>query len=164
MKNEFFDMKKLDNIIERYDYVDPEVTRAYFTYMLAHQKIVGKIESYLSRFDVTSTQLSILLLLSINGDKSLTPGIISKKMGLSNPTISNVIKTLNKKKFLKKEISSVDRRYCNVTITQAGLDFLDKVMFEYHFVYEKLLANFNDEELKYLNQDSLKLFFNLDSL
>ena len=73
--------------------------------MLAHQKITGKIDSYLSRFEVTSTQISILLLLVISENGFETPGSISRKLGLSNPTISNVIKTLNKKELVKKEVS-----------------------------------------------------------
>ena len=164
IKNNFIDIKKLDDIIKKFDYADPKLTRSYFLYMLAHQKIIGKIESYLSRFEVTSTQVSILLLLFVNKNKVLTPGSISKKLGLSNPTISNVIKTLNKKQFLKKEVSPKDRRYCNISITPAGLDFLDRVMSEYHVIYEKLLMDFSDGELENLDQNSLKIFYNLDSL
>ena len=164
MKNSSLDITKLDNIIKRFDYIDKDLTKAYFTYMLTHQKIVGKIESYLNRFDLTSTQVSILLLLSVNEKNYQTPGVISKKLGLSNPTISNVIKTLNKKQFLKKEVSPKDRRYCNISITPAGLDFLDRVMSEYYLIYEKLLKDFSDEELENLDQNSLKIFYNLDFL
>lgn len=164
IKDNFLDIKKLDNLIKRYDYADLKLTRSYFIYMLAHQKIIGKIESYLSRYEVTSTQMSILFLLSVNKNKFLTPGSISKKLGLSSPTISNVVKTLNKKQFLKKEVSPKDRRYCNISITPAGLDFLDRVMSGYHLIYEKLLMNFSDEELENLDQNSLKLFYNLDSI
>ncbi len=104
----------------------------------------------------------ILLLLVISENGFETPGSISKKLGLSNPTISNVIKTLNKKDLVKKVLSEKDRRFCNIYITPAGLTFLDKVMSEYHLKYEKLLMNFSNEELKYLKHNSLKLFCNLD--
>ena len=130
--------------------------------MLAHQKITGKIDSYLSRFEVTSTQISILLLLVISENGFETPGSISRKLGLSNPTISNVIKTLNKKELVKKEVSEKDKRFCNICITSKGLIFLNEVMSEYHLKYERLLMNFTSEDLKYLKHNSLKLFCSLD--
>ena len=125
--------------------------------MLAHQKITGKIDSYLSRFEVTSTQISILLLLVISENGFETPGSISRKLGLSN-----VIKTLNKKELVKKEVSEKDKRFCNICITSKGLIFLNEVMSEYHLKYERLLMNFTSEELKYLKHNSLKLFCSLD--
>ena len=156
------DMEKLNDLIKKYDFPEPELTKTFFSYMMAHQKITGNIDSYLSKFEVTSTQISILLLLVISENGFETPGTISKKLGLSNPTISNVIKTLNNKKFVKKEISKKDRRFCNIYLTPEGSVFLDNVMSEYHLKYEKLLMNFSDEELKYLKHNSLKLFCNLD--
>ncbi len=162
IKNKFPDMEKLNKLIKRYDFTEPELTKVFFSYMLAHQKTTGKIDSYLSRFEVTSTQISILLLLVISENGFETPGSISKKLGLSNPTISNVTKTLNKKKLVKKEASKKDKRFCNIYITSQGLTFLNKIMPEYHLKYERLLTNFNDEELKYLKHNSLKLFCSLD--
>lgn len=162
IKTKIPDMEKFNALIKKYDFAKPDLTKTYFSYMLAHQKMTGKIDSYLSRFEVTNTQISILLLLVISENGFETPGSISKKLGLSNPTISNVIKTLNKKDLVKKSLSERDRRFCNIYITPAGLTFLDKVMSEYHLKYEKLLMNFNDEELKYLKHNSLKLFCNLD--
>ena len=155
-------MEKFNNLIKKYDFTEPELTKTFFSYMLAHQKITGKIDSYLSRFDVTSTQISILLLLVISEKGFETPGSISKRLGLSNPTISNVTKTLNKKKLVKKEVPEKDKRFCNIRITPKGLTFLNEVMSEYHLKYERLLMNFNDEELKYLKHNSIKLFCNLD--
>ena len=132
--------------------------------MLAHQKITGKIDSYLSRFEVTSTQISILLLLVISENGFETPGSISRKLGLSNPTISNVIKTLNKKELVKKEVSEKDKRFCNICITSKGLIFLNEVMSEYHLKYERLLMNFTSEELKAPTIASEKLGFHVGPL
>ena len=162
IKTKIPDMEKFNDLIKKYNFAEPELTKSYFSYMLAHQKITGKVDSFLSRFEVTNTQLSILLLLIISENEFETPGSISKKLGLSNPTISNAIKTLNKKNFVKKTVSEKDRRFCNIHITPAGITFLDKVMAEYHLKYERLLMNFTNEELKYFKNNSLKLFCNLD--
>ncbi|WP_147289478.1 MarR family transcriptional regulator [Sebaldella termitidis] len=59
------------------------------------------MEGFLTKFNLTNTQLSILLLLHLNKDSFETPSSISKKLGLSTPTISNVLKTLHKKNIFK---------------------------------------------------------------
>ena len=73
IKTKIPDMEKFNDLIKKYNFAEPELTKSYFSYMLAHQKITGKVDSFLSRFEVTNTQLSILLLLIISENEFETP-------------------------------------------------------------------------------------------
>ncbi len=98
----FPDLEKLNILNEKYEIVNPDIMKAFFGFMVTIQKTNGRIESYLSRFKTTTAQISILLILYLNNNEPETPGSLSKKLGLSGPTISNVLKTLGQKKFIKK--------------------------------------------------------------
>ena len=160
--NKFPGMEKFNILSEDYGINDLDVIRAYFSFMMTAQKANGRVESHLSHFGTTSTQLSILLTLYLNHNKPETAGNISKKFGLSAPTISNVIKTLCQKKFIKKVKDKSDKRVYKISMTEEGYTFLNNLIPEYHSRYKKMFSEFTDEELKCLEQISLKLFHNLD--
>ena len=98
----------------------------------------------------------------LNHNKPETAGNISKKFGLSAPTISNVIKTLYQKKFIKKIKDKNDKRVYKISMTEEGYHFLNDLIPEYHDRYKKIFSEFTDEELRCLEQISLKLFHNID--
>ena len=95
-------MDKINSSIQEYTISNSNIAKAYFSFFLTSQKITGKTESFLSYFNISNTQLSILLLLHSNEAFSETTSSISKKLGLSVPTISNVLSTLHKKNSYKK--------------------------------------------------------------
>ena len=160
--NEFPGMEKFNILSEEYEIDDLDMVRAYFSFMIAAQKANGRAESHLSRFGTTNTQLSILLTLYLNKNEPEIAGNISKKFGLSAPTISNVIKTLCQKKFIKKVKDKNDKRVYRISMTEEGYSFLDNLIPEYHSKYKKIFSEFTLEELKCLERISLKLFHNLN--
>ena len=159
----FPDLEKLNILNEKYEIVNPDIMKAFFGFMVTVQKTNGRIESYLSRFKTTTAQISILLILYLNNNEPETPGSLSKKLGLSGPTISNVLKTLGQKKFIKKAKDENDQRISKVSITEEGYSFLDDFLPGYYEKYEQLFSNFESGELQNLKLISLKLFHNLDT-
>ena len=160
--NKFPDMEKFNILSEKYKINDLNVVKAYFSFMMTAQKANGRVESHLSQFGTTNTQLSILLTLYLNQNKPEIAGNFSKKFGLSAPTISNVVKTLCQKKYIKRVKDKKDKRVYKISMTEEGYSFLNNLIPVYHSRYKKMFSEFTDEELKCLEQISLKLFHNLD--
>ena len=160
--NKFPDMEKFNLLTEEYGLNNPDIMKAYFGFMLAAQKANGRVESYLSQFNTTSSQISILLILYLNNNEPETSGNISKKLGLSAPTISNVIKTLSQKNFIKKIKEKNDKRISKISLTEEGYSFLDDFIPGYYQKYQQLFMDFTDKDLENLKFISLKLFHNLN--
>ena len=155
-------MDKIYLSIQEYTVSNSNIAKAYFSFLLSSQKIMGRTESFMSNFNVSNTQLSILLLLHSSKAFSETTSSISKKLGLSIPTISNVLSTLHKKKFIQKKSLPKDKRSTYIGLDRNGVDFLKKFIPLYKQKYEELFSNFNINELDDLKNLSLKIFFNLN--
>ena len=103
-----------------------------------------------------------MLLLYFNQNKPETPGNIAKKLGLSNPTISNVLQTLEKNNYIKKMKLKEDRRSSIVYLSDEGMEFIKEFVPLYAQKYEQLFSNFDTSELNNLKNSSLKLISNLN--
>ena len=150
-------------LIQEYTTGNSDIIGAFFSFLFTSQKFSGKMEGFLTKFNLTNTQLSILLLLHLNKDSFETPSSISKKLGLSTPTISNVLKTLHKKEYIQKQTSQENKKSSYITLDKNGINFLKDFIPFYKEKYENFLSNFNADELNYLKELSLKIFSNLDS-
>ncbi len=150
-------------LIQEYTTGNSDIISAFFSFLFTSQKFSGKMEGFLTKFNLTNTQLSILLLLHLNKDSFETPSSISKKLGLSTPTISNVLKTLHKKEYIQKQTSQENKKSSYITLDKNGINFLKDFIPFYKEKYENFLSNFNADELNYLKELSLKIFSNLDS-
>ena len=84
-------------------------------------------------------------------------------MGLSTPTISNVLKTLHKKEYIQKRISQENKKSSYIILDKNGINFLKDFIPFRKEKYEDFLSNFDVNELNYLKELSLKIFSNLDS-
>ena len=150
-------------LIQEYTTWNSDIIGAFFSFLFTSQKFSGKMEGFLTKFNLTNTQLSILLLLHLNKDSFETPSSISKKLGLSTPTISNVLKTLHKKEYIQKQTSPENKKSSYITLDKNGINFLKDFIPHCKEKYEDFLSNFDAEELNYLKELSLKIFSNLDS-
>ena len=158
----FPDIEKLKLLMQEYTANDSDSIGAFFSFLFTSQKFSGKMESFLTKFNLTNTQLSILLLLHSNKNSFETPSSIAKKLGLSIPTISNVLKTLHKKEYIQKQTLPENKKSSYITLDKNGIDFLKVFIPLCRKKYEDFLSNFNTKELYNLENLSLKIFSNLD--
>ena len=163
-------MKKFPNmdnahlVVKNNSDKDLEIARAFFAFRLASKRALGKFEGYFTKFNMRHSQVAILLALHVNEDKTETSINISHKLGLSTATISNVLQTKWKKDFIKKEKQDNDKRFYNITLKEAGRNFLKDFIPDYQSYYERLFSDFTEEEIKALEKLSLKLYVNLENL
>ncbi|MGM0641148.1 MAG: DUF2250 domain-containing protein [Thermotogota bacterium] len=103
---------------------------------ILNKKIEGK--------NITSSQYSVLKYLQYNNPDYQKN--IADHLNADRPTITEIIKKLEKKKFIKKIKDEKDKRYSKISIDETGLKIISEIDIISNNIIEKLLKNFSENE------------------
>jgi DNA-binding MarR family transcriptional regulator len=112
--------------------------------------ITEKTKQFFEKGDITIQQYNILRILRGAGKPLSTLQIRQRMLDKMSDT-SRIVDRLVKKDLVKKVICKTDRRLVDVTITEQGMDLLEKLD-GYNDEMDALLNNITEEEAKMLNQ------------
>jgi len=122
------------------------VVNLIFTY----NWITEKTKQFFEKGDITSQQYNILRILRGAGKPLSTLQIRQRMLDKMSDT-SRIVDRLVKKELVQKVICKTDRRLVDVTITDAGLQLLDKLD-SYNEQMDAMLESLSEDEAKMLNQ------------
>jgi DNA-binding MarR family transcriptional regulator len=122
------------------------VVNLIFTY----NWITEKTKQFFDKGDITSQQYNILRILRGAGKPLSTLQIRQRMLDKMSDT-SRIVDRLVKKELVQKVICKTDRRLVDVTITDTGLQLLDKLD-SYNEQMDAMLGNLTEEDAKMLNQ------------
>ena len=94
------------------------------------------------------------------GDKT-TPKEIAAELKLENSTISGILDRMEKKDLLKRQVSTEDRRYIEVVLTEKGAALEKPVLDTIDTANIDILADIPDEEQQILKKN-LRLLAGLE--
>ena len=92
----------------------------------SQHRVFQEVSKRLEIFDVTPIQYGVLYCLW-KGDKT-TPKEIASELKLENSTISGILDRMEKKDLLKRQVSTEDRRYIEVVLTEKGAALEEPVL------------------------------------
>jgi DNA-binding MarR family transcriptional regulator len=121
------------------------VVNLIFTY----NWITEKTKQFFEKGDITSQQYNILRILRGAGKPLSTLQIRQRMLDKMSDT-SRIVDRLVKKELVQKVICKTDRRLVDVTITDMGLQLLDKLD-SYNEQMDNMLGMLSEEEAKMLN-------------
>ena len=122
------------------------VVNLIFTY----NWITEKTKQFFDKGDITSQQYNILRILRGAGKPLSTLQIRQRMLDKMSDT-SRIVDRLVKKELVQKVICKTDRRLVDVTITDTGLQLLDKLD-SYNEQMDAMLSNLSEDDAKMLNQ------------
>jgi DNA-binding MarR family transcriptional regulator len=122
------------------------VVNLIFTY----NWITEKTKQFFEKGDITSQQYNILRILRGAGKPLSTLQIRQRMLDKMSDT-SRIVDRLVKKELVQKVICKTDRRLVDVTITDTGLQLLDRLD-SYNEQMDAMLGNLSEEDAKLLNQ------------
>lgn len=102
----------------------------------------------IKRFDITTSQWSILKLLSEQDD--LTQVEIAEKLSSDKATTGSVIDKLANKKLVYREQCENDRRAYRICMSPYGRELVDRLSYEAGKCNKKALEGFNENEVQQL--------------
>ena len=122
------------------------VVNLIFTY----NWITEKTKQFFEKGDITSQQYNILRILRGAGKPLSTLQIRQRMLDKMSDT-SRIVDRLVKKELVQKVICKTDRRLVDVTITDTGMQLLDRLD-SYNEQMDAMLGSLSEEEAKMLNQ------------
>jgi len=122
------------------------VVNLMYTYFFVKEKLSSRLNDY----GVTLQQYNVLRILKGQYPKGITTSDIRSRMLDKMSDASRLVDRLEKLELVIKKVNPDDRRLVIVTITEAGLELLEKVEMEKGSI-EQLSDKLNVEEVTQLN-------------
>ncbi len=113
--------------------------------------ISDRISSELKIYDISIQQFNVLRILKGQGGKPANLSTIQERMVSKMSNTTRLVDKLIKKDLVKRIICVTNRRKVEITITEEGNTFLDKVSPVINNFEKKITSHLSEEELNILN-------------
>lgn len=133
--------------------------------MLANMK-KAKMNRELERSGLTTAQLQVLFYILHNNpeEHELTAKELERRFRVSNPTISGILKRLEKKDWIERRPGLADRRNKQIRLKGDGIGLYNLMQERMEREMKTMFRDFTNEEIERLLQLLIKLFYNLDNM
>ncbi|WP_304332474.1 MarR family winged helix-turn-helix transcriptional regulator [Brachyspira innocens] len=128
-----------------------------------HTALDNRFNKFLDKHKLTSSQMDILMFLYHNEQKIINQRDIENFLGLSNPTIAGTLYRLEKKGFIKRKISSEDKRYKEIYLTPKSKKVKEIVFEDINKNNEIMFHNMSSKEKETLVLLVEKLLSNIQN-
>lgn len=126
-----------------------------------HIALENNFNKFSKKYKLTSSQMDILIFLLHNENKIVNQRDIENFLSLSNPTIAGTLLRLEKKGFIIRKISSKDKRYKEIYLTDKSRELKD-IIFKYIRDNDnKMFLNMSEEEKENLKNIITKILNNI---
>ena len=126
-----------------------------------HIALENNFNKFSKKYKLTSSQMDILIFLLHNENKIVNQRNIENFLSLSNPTIAGTLLRLEKKGFIIRKISSKDKRYKEIYLTDKSRELKD-IIFKYISDNDnKMFSNMSEEEKENLKNIITKILNNI---
>ena len=126
-----------------------------------HIALENNFNKFSKKYKLTSSQMDILIFLLHNKNKIVNQRDIENFLSLSNPTIAGTLLRLEKKVFIIRKISSKDKRYKEIYLTDKSRELKD-IIFKYIRDNDnKMFSNMSEEEKENLKNIITKILNNI---
>ena len=126
-----------------------------------HIALENNFNKFSKKYKLTSSQMDILIFLLHNENKIVNQRDIENFLSLSNPTIAGTLLRLEKKGFIIRKISSKDKRYKEIYLTDKSRELKD-IIFKYIRDNDnKMFSNMSEEDKENLKNIITKILNNI---
>ena len=123
-----------------------------------NEAFVARANKSLKKFELTSTQMDILMYLFRNNSATSTQRDIEKYFNLSHSTVIGVLQRLTEKGYITIERSLDDKRQRNVNLTQKAFEVKEYIINHRQKIQNSFAESFSESELKSLVESLKKVY------
>jgi homoprotocatechuate degradation regulator HpaR len=114
----------------------------------ARETIMENFRPMLTRLNVTEQQWRVVRVVAEAGTLDATE--VANRASILAPSLTRMIKSLETRKFIKRQKDAKDGRRVMLQITPLGLEFLEKAIPESSEIHRKIEKQFGHEKLNAL--------------
>lgn len=110
--------------------------------------------------ELTTSQLDVVICLAEHGGGPVSQREIEEELHLSNPTVTGILKRLEKKGFISRRVGAQDRRYREVRLTGKCIQLAERLQPQGRTMLLRAFQGFTMEEFDSLNRMLRRLLDN----
>ncbi|WP_164096700.1 multidrug efflux transporter transcriptional repressor MepR [Staphylococcus aureus] len=137
-----------------------EFTYSYLFRMISHE-MKQKADQKLEQFDITNEQGHTLGYLYAHQQDGLTQNDIAKALQRTGPTVSNLLRNLERKKLIYRYIDAQDTRRKNIGLTTSEIKLVEAFTSIFDEMEQTLVSQLSEEENEQMKANLTKMLSSL---
>ncbi|AVU05907.1 TPA: multidrug efflux transporter transcriptional repressor MepR [Staphylococcus aureus] len=137
-----------------------EFTYSYLFRMISHE-MKQKADQKLEQFDITNEQGHTLGYLYAHQQDGLTQNDIAKALQRTGPTVSNLLRNLERKKLIYRYVDAQDMRRKNIGLTTSGIKLVEAFTSIFDEMEQTLVSQLSEEENEQMKANLTKMLSSL---
>ncbi len=137
-----------------------EFTYSYLFRMISHE-MKQKADQKLEQFDITNEQGHTLGYLYAHQQDGLTQNDIAKALQRTGPTVSNLLRNLERKKLIYRYVDAQDTRRKNIGLTISGIKLVEAFTSIFDEMEQTLVSQLSEEENEQMKANLMKMLSSL---
>ncbi|MFR6433941.1 MAG: MarR family winged helix-turn-helix transcriptional regulator [Streptococcus sp.] len=125
---EFPTVEELASIRKLYPNLDEYSVLIILRYLSISKEITKSYNHFFDYYGLTDAKFSVLMILYRAPNKTLYPYEIAEQSGIARASVTTLLDGLNRKNLITRQHDAVDRRRVVVTLTDKGLEYLQKIL------------------------------------
>ncbi|WP_068618063.1 MarR family winged helix-turn-helix transcriptional regulator [Paenibacillus tuaregi] len=120
--------------------------------------VLDVMDLELAPYGITESKLDLLLLLVLHEGRDLiTPSALADRLGIRRASVTALLDWLEKRKWIIRSQSDLDRRMIHVSITEEGSELVKQVLPTFWSTCASLVEGLTEEESAAFEQILIKL-------
>lgn len=119
-------------------------------FRMIHNAFAERRNRQLIKYNLTSSQMDVLLYLKHNTDHEIHQREIEQWMGLKNPTVTGILNRLEEKGFITRKKNAQDKRFRMIQLTEKSCRIMNEMCEEMQQMDKKLYSCMEEDERKKL--------------
>lgn len=121
-------------------------------FKLLNSTLREHIDRNIKALELTTSQLDVLVSIAQHCGRPVSQREIEEELHLSNPTVTGILKRLERKGFITRTVGARDRRYREVRLTEKCARLAERLQPEGKLMLMRAFRGFTPEEFDTLNR------------
>lgn len=133
-------------------------------FRLLHSTLREQVDRNIKALELTTSQLDVLICIAEHSGGPVNQRRIEEELRLTNPTVTGILKRLEKKGFITRTVGARDRRYREVRLTGRCAKLAERLQPGGQAMLLRAFRGFTPEEFDSLNRMLERLLENCGEL
>jgi DNA-binding MarR family transcriptional regulator len=148
----------------RYPDLDAGAVEATLVLMRVASDVLEAYGSHLSQHGISQGRFLMMMTLDRNKRRELLPSELAEKIGVTRATVTGLLDGLEKDGFVQRRPHPEDRRAMMVSLTDAGREFIERVLPDHYRRIAALMGDLDGDERRELVRLLTKVAANTDAM